>query len=84
MLLLALPLTGLYFLGIWSGRFVGEHREVFRLWKAWPVLLGALLFAAVLLNAERIKDWAHEVFASDAPAPAASPAPPGGPTAPGR
>ena len=53
MVLLALPLTGLYFLGIWAGRFVGEEREQFRIWKAWPLFLGAALFVLLLVYNEQ-------------------------------
>lgn len=81
MVLLALPLTGLYFMGIWAGRFVGEDREPFRIWKAWPLFLGAALFVLLLVYNEQIAEWAHQVFGSDAPAPAA---PAGGGTAPPR
>jgi sec-independent protein translocase protein TatC len=72
MVLLALPLTGLYFLGIWAGNFVGENRQTFRLWKAWPLLLGALLFAALLLWSDRLTDLAHRLFGPDS-APSAPP-----------
>ena len=34
--LMAIPLIGLYFLGVWGGKFVGEDREKFTWWKAWP------------------------------------------------
>jgi sec-independent protein translocase protein TatC len=54
---LALPLVGLYFLGIWGGRFVGEGRERFRWWKAWPLALGAAVFVALLVFAGPINDW---------------------------
>ena len=54
MLLLALPMTGLYFVGIWGGRFVGEGRERFHAWKAWPLVLGAAIFVLLLLYPERM------------------------------
>ena len=37
--LMAVPLIGLYFLGVWGGKFVGEDREKFTWWKAWPLFL---------------------------------------------
>jgi sec-independent protein translocase protein TatC len=52
--LMALPLCGLYVLGIWGGRFVGSEKEQFRWWKAWPILLGLLLVTALLV-------WAKEI-----------------------
>lgn len=47
--LMALPLCGLYFLGIWGGRFVGDGKEAFRWWKAWPLVLGLLVFAVLVI-----------------------------------
>ena len=55
-LMMAIPVTGLYFLGLWGGRFVGENSEDFRPWKAWPLLLGGLLFAALLFFADDLND----------------------------
>ena len=44
--LMAAPLVGLYFLGVWAGRFVGEDKETFTVWKAWPLAVAAgALFA---------------------------------------
>ena len=54
--LMAVPLCGLYFLGIWGGRFVGAEKERFRWWKAWPLFLGLLLVAALML-------WGKELVA---------------------
>jgi sec-independent protein translocase protein TatC len=79
MTLLAFPLVGLYFLGIWGGRFVGEGREPFRIWRAWPLFLGVAIFVALLVNADRISLWAHDVFGTDGPA-APSPKAPAAPT----
>ena len=61
-LMMAFPVVGLYFLGLWSGRFVGEDPESFRLWKAWPLLLGALVFAAMLVFSDQLNDWAASLF----------------------
>jgi sec-independent protein translocase protein TatC len=52
--LMALPLCGLYVLGIWGGKFVGAEKERFRWWKAWPIFVGLLLVAAMLV-------WAKEI-----------------------
>jgi sec-independent protein translocase protein TatC len=43
--LMAVPLVALYGLGVYGGRFVGEGREPFRWWQAWPavVLVAALV-----------------------------------------
>lgn len=38
-ILMATPLVALYGLGVYAGRFVGEHRERFHWWQAWPALL---------------------------------------------
>lgn len=64
-LLMAMPVVGLYFLGIWGGRFVGEDPEPFRFYKAWPLVLSAALFAAMLIWADELNDWAADVFGAD-------------------
>ena len=46
--LMALPLCGLYFVGVWGGRFVGEGKEQFRWWKGWPLYLGLVIILALL------------------------------------
>lgn len=56
-LMMAIPVVGLYFLGLWAGRFVGEESEEFKPWKAWPLALGALVFAALLFFAEDLNNW---------------------------
>jgi sec-independent protein translocase protein TatC len=63
MLLLAFPLVGLFFAGIWGGRFVGEKRQPFKPWMAWPLVLGAAVFAAVLVWADRIAEWTASTIA---------------------
>lgn len=52
--LMALPLCGLYVLGIWGGRFVGTDKEEFRWWKAWPIIVGLLGVLALLIWAKQI------------------------------
>ena len=61
---MAVPVIGLYVLGLWGGQFVGEGAKQFALYKAWPVLLGILAYAAMLIFAEPINDWATRVFGS--------------------
>jgi sec-independent protein translocase protein TatC len=55
--LMSIPLCGLYMLGIWGGRFVGDGKERFRWWKAWPVYLGLALFVALLLYNKELVAW---------------------------
>jgi sec-independent protein translocase protein TatC len=76
-ILMAMPVVGLYFLGVWSGRFVGEDAETFRLWKAWPLVIASVAFAAMLLYADQLNDWAAEIFGGDTSALTA-PGEPGG------
>lgn len=49
---MALPVVGLYFMGIWGGRFVGEDKEPFRWYHIWPLLLGAAAITLLLLFAD--------------------------------
>jgi sec-independent protein translocase protein TatC len=76
-LMMALPIIGLYFLGVWGGRFVGEQRERWRWWKAWPLLVGLALFVAMLVFADELNDFAARIFGYDTPAPRQAPADPG-------
>lgn len=55
--LMSVPLCGLYVLGIWAGRFVGDGKERFRWWKAWPIYLGLCLFAALLVWNKQLIAW---------------------------
>ncbi len=55
--LMAIPLCGLYVLGIWGGRFVGAEKERFRWWKAWPLVLGLALFVALLIYNKQLVAW---------------------------
>ncbi len=60
--MMAIPIVGLYFIGIWGGRFVGPDRETFRWYMAWPVVLGALIFAAMLIYSDELNIWVAKVF----------------------
>ncbi len=64
-IMMAIPVVGLYWLGVWGGRFVGENPERFRLWKAWPIFLGATIFTLMLVYADTLNDWAAEIFGPD-------------------
>ena len=75
---MALPVVGLYFLGIWGGQFVGEDAVAFRWWKAWPIVIAVGLFAAMLYYADELNDWAASVFGVDSAPADEAPADPGG------
>jgi sec-independent protein translocase protein TatC len=60
--LMALPLVGLYFLGVWGGRFVGEERERFVWWKAWPLLLAVGALVALFVLRRDLAAWAARAF----------------------
>ncbi len=79
--IMAGPLVGLYFLGVWAGRFVGEHRERFSALRAWPLLVAVLALVALFVYRRDLRDL---VPSGAPPAPAAVPAPaaPGAPSAP--
>jgi len=79
---MAIPVVGLYFLGIWGGQFVGEQAVAFRWWKAWPLVLALGLFVAMLVHADRINDWAANAFGVPSAPPKAAPEE-GGPPAAG-
>jgi sec-independent protein translocase protein TatC len=72
--MMALPIVGLYFMGIWGGRFVGEDRETFRWYKAWPLVLGLAVLVAMLVFSDEINQWSSDLFGG-APAPAPKPPP---------
>jgi sec-independent protein translocase protein TatC len=55
--LMAIPLCGLYVMGIWGGRFVGAEKQRFRWWMAWPLVLGLALFAALLIWNKQLVAW---------------------------
>lgn len=72
--LMALPLVGLYFLGVWGGRFVGEGRLRFTVLRAWPLLLAVAGMVALFVFRHDLRDL---VPVGGARAPAAAPdAPP--------
>ena len=61
-IIMAIPLVGLYFLGVWGGRFVGEHRERLTWWRAWPLLLTLLLIFAILFFGRDLARAAASLF----------------------
>ena len=61
-IIMAIPLIGLYFLGVWGGRFVGEDRERFTWWKAWPLLLTLLLIFVILFFGRDFGNAAASLF----------------------
>ena len=64
-ILMAMPVVGLYFLGVWGGRFVGIDAEPFKFYKAWPLVISAALFAAMLIYADELNDIAADIFGGD-------------------
>ncbi|MHC5011786.1 MAG: twin-arginine translocase subunit TatC [Planctomycetota bacterium] len=80
-ILMAIPVVGLYFLGIWGGRFVGEDREQFRWYRSWPIVLGLAAIVLLIVYADQINAWSAKIFGGDAPVEA--PASPGGEAVPG-
>jgi hypothetical protein len=76
------PLVGLYFLGVWAGRFVGEHRERFTVLRAWPLLVAFAALVALFVYRHDLRDLVPTgAPAAGAPTPGA-PAPPPAPAAP--
>ena len=65
-LMMAIPIVGLYFMGIWGGRFVGEDAERFTILKAWPIVLAAAAFLALLVYREPINEWSMDLFGAGA------------------
>ncbi|MDA1196045.1 MAG: twin-arginine translocase subunit TatC [Planctomycetota bacterium] len=59
---MAVPIVGLYFLGIWGGQFVGENAVAFRWYKAWPLVIAIAFFVAMLVYADQLNDWAAGAF----------------------
>lgn len=91
--IMAGPLVGLYFLGVWAGRFVGEHRERFTVLRAWPLLVALLALVALFVYRHDLRDLVPSgaspaapttapAGAGAPPAPAAPPAAPPAPAAP--
>jgi sec-independent protein translocase protein TatC len=74
---MALPLVGLYFLGIWGGAYVGPERRRFRWWQAWPVVLGLLGILLLLVYSREISAWGARLFGAGGKPPAEGPAQPG-------
>ncbi|MCP5067218.1 MAG: twin-arginine translocase subunit TatC, partial [bacterium] len=82
-LMMAIPVVGLYFVGIWGGRFVGETKEAFRWWKAWPLVIGFALYVAMLVYSNELNDMFSKVFNADNKPPAQAPEDGGTGTPPG-
>ena len=61
-ILMALPLVGLYFLGVWGGRFVGGSRERFHWWKAWPLALAISAFVLLFVFRRDLATLAGRLF----------------------
>ncbi len=82
-IMMAMPLIGLYAMGIWGGRFVGANAERFTIVRAWPLLLAITVYAAMLIERDRLYAWSARVFGGGTPpAPTAPPAPDQVPEAP--
>lgn len=78
--MMAIPIIGLYMLGVWGGRFVGEGAQRFTPLKAWPLVLAALTYALLILYREPINAWSMRLTgvgagAAAPAAPAAAPDP---------
>lgn len=85
-IMMAIPVVGLYFMGIWGGKFVGEGGEQFRWYKAWPIVLGLAAFVAMIVYSNELNDLFAQAFPSggETPAQGAPEAPGSGPgSAPG-
>jgi sec-independent protein translocase protein TatC len=61
-ILMALPLVGLYFLGVWGGRFVGEGKVAFTPLRAWPLALAFAVIVGLLFFAGEIADWGASLW----------------------
>ena len=72
---MAVPVVGLYFLGIWGGCSSAPRAGAFRWYHAWPLVLGILLLTALLVFADELNDWSAGFFGADQPIQA--PADPG-------
>lgn len=63
--LMAIPVVGLYFMGIWGGRFVGEGKVPFRWYHAWPLVLAFGIVGLMLIYSKDINAWSAEMFRAD-------------------
>ncbi len=76
-IVMAVPVVGLYFLGIWGGAFVGEGAQSFRWWKAWPVVVALIAFAAMLYFRDDLNELAVDMFGVEEKPGQEAPAEPG-------
>jgi Tat protein translocase TatC len=60
--LMAVPLVGLYFLGVWGGRFVGRERVPFTALSAWPLVLAVATLVVLLVYADAIVRWSASLW----------------------
>ena len=75
-ILMAVPVVGLYFLGLWSIQFVGEDKQAFKWYRGWPLLLAAVLITLLFLYADEINAWSAAFFGSAPPEVPPSETPP--------
>ena len=81
-ILFALPVVGLYFLGIYGGAFVGEDKKTFYWYHSWPLVLGAALITLLLVFADEVNAWSAKIFGvGEAPAAEGEETPGSGPDA---
>ena len=72
--LMAVPVVGLYMLGLWGGRYFGLGRRRFRWWDAWPLVIGLVAYVLMIVFAQDINNWAASTFGdSNRPTPATTP-----------
>lgn len=69
-IVMAIPVVGLYFLGIWGGAFVGEGAQTFRWFKAWPVVVALAAFVAMLAFRDELNELAVDMFGVEDERPA--------------
>ncbi|MFV1958892.1 MAG: twin-arginine translocase subunit TatC [Planctomycetota bacterium] len=60
--MMAMPVVGLYFLGIYGGKFVGPDRKTFRWYHAWPLVLGTGIVVLLLVYADDVNAWSSRFF----------------------
>jgi sec-independent protein translocase protein TatC len=61
-LLMALPLVGLYFLGVWGGKFVGREKIALTPLRAWPLVLAVGAFVALFVFADHLVRWSGTLW----------------------